>query len=68
MKTLVKTYSELDDLVLDPFAGSYETGCACMLLRLHRRFILGDKDEDCSKLAKGNCSIAPMSSSELLFR
>lgn len=47
MNALVDKYSQPGDLVYDTFACSYETGCACTLLPLYLRFILGDNDEDC---------------------
>lgn len=47
---LVELFTDLDELVLDPFAGSGTTGVAC--LRLGRRCILIEKDKKYADLAR----------------
>lgn len=49
MKALVKDYSRVGDLVLDPFMGSGTTGEACMALG--RRFIGIERDPDAFQMA-----------------
>lgn len=51
IQTFISKYTKPGDLVFDPFAGSYSTGRACMLLSQHRRCILGDIDPKCHKFA-----------------
>lgn len=49
MKALVERYFQPNEISYDPFAGTYATGGSYRLLKLHRRFLLGNKDEDCLK-------------------
>lgn len=46
MKTLLEKYSQLRDLVYDPFEGSYATGRAFFSLPLHHRCIIGNNYVD----------------------
>lgn len=50
MLELVRLFTDPDDLILDPFAGSGTTGVAC--LRLGRRFIGIEKDPTYAALAR----------------
>ena len=50
MLELVELFTDPDDIVLDPFAGSGTTGVAC--LRLGRRFIGIEKDPTYAQLAR----------------
>lgn len=50
MLELVELFTDPDEIVLDPFAGSGTTGVAC--LRLGRRFIGIEKDEAFAKTAR----------------
>ena len=50
MLELVELFTDPDDLVLDPFAGSCTTGVAC--LRLGRRFIGIEKDAKYAAVAQ----------------
>ena len=49
LQTIIGKYTQPGDLVFDPFAGSFSTGRACMLLPQHRRCVLGDLDPTCHK-------------------
>lgn len=49
MVELVKLFTDPDDIILDPFAGSGTTGVAC--LRLGRRFIGIERDEKYAAIA-----------------
>ena len=50
MVELVELFTDPDEVVLDPFAGSGTTGVAC--LRTGRRFIGIEKDERCAAIAR----------------
>lgn len=50
MLELVELFTDPDELILDPFAGSGTTGVAC--LRLGRRFIGIEKDEKYAQIAR----------------
>lgn len=54
MLQLVADFTEPDDIVLDPFAGSGTTGVAC--LRLGRRFVGIEKDPTYAALARERLS------------
>lgn len=54
MLALVEQFTNPDDLVLDPFAGSGTTGVAC--LRLGRRFIGFEVDEKYAAVARERCA------------
>ena len=47
---LIKTYSNIDDVVLDPFAGSGTTGVACN--NIDRKYILIEKEKDYYNMIK----------------
>ena len=46
----IKASTNIGDLVVDPFAGSGTTGVVCM--RLERKFLINDRDENYIKIAK----------------
>lgn len=51
IKTLVKMYTHSDELVFRPFAASYSTRCAYMLLPEHCKCTIEDKEPDCENHA-----------------
>lgn len=55
IKDIIKIHTNVDDLVLDPFGGSFSTAFACK--ELNRRFISGDINEDYVSLAKTNLGV-----------
>lgn len=66
MLELVSLFTDPDDLVLDPFAGSGTTGVAC--LRLGRRFIGIEKNEAYAKVARERLEAETQGSSLRAYR
>lgn len=46
---LFDRYTNPGDLFIVPFAGTYSTDGACMLLPLHRQYIVSNKENKCKK-------------------
>ena len=51
LMTLMDRFSNPGDLVFGPFAGTYSTARACLLLPAHRRCIVSNIDPNCKKHA-----------------
>lgn len=66
MLELVELFTDPDDLILDPFAGSGTTGVAC--LRLGRRFIGIEKDEKYAAIARDRLTAESQGQSLRSFR
>lgn len=56
MQALVRDFTDPDDLILDPFAGSGTTGVACR--RLGRRFIGWERDPKYAEIARSRIDAA----------
>lgn len=54
-RELVCRYSKPEDLVLDPFAGTFTTAEACLSVEEPRRFLGGDSDFNCVKAGSRRC-------------
>jgi site-specific DNA-methyltransferase (adenine-specific) len=55
METLVRLFSNHDELILDPYAGSGTTGVAA--IRLGRRFLGWEKDPTYAEIARRRLSV-----------
>ena len=57
-RELISRYSKPEDIVFDPFAGTFTTAEACLTVPGARRFVGGDKDETCVQAGEERCLYA----------